>query len=87
MEYTWEKYEEKMLGLEAGWRHPSFDKIKKVLEEERDFSNSSVQIQEGEKCRKCAGSKTYTYQKQVRSADEGFTSFTVCFECNFQLVE
>ena len=70
-----------------GWDHPEFEPIKQLLHEETEFITQSVQIEEGIECTRCKGTQTYTYQKQVRRADEGFTSFTVCFTCNYQLVE
>ena len=69
------------------WKHEAFESIKALIEEETNFIAHSVQIEEGEPCVKCKGQRTYTYQKQVRRADEGFTSFTICFDCNHQLVE
>lgn len=39
------------------------------------------------KCKKCKSDKTLTNQKQVRSADEGMTNTTICFECGYQWSE
>ena len=41
-----------------------------------------IQIEEGiYTCKKCNCSKTYSYQLQTRSADEGMTTFIECSQC------
>ena len=41
-----------------------------------------IQIEEGiYKCNKCGCSKTFSYQLQTRSADEGMTTFIECSQC------
>lgn len=67
-----------------GWNHPIFDEYKKQLEEENDFiENPHVNIEEGViECNKCGSKKTFSYQKQVRSSDEGFSLFVNCINCN-----
>ncbi len=44
-----------------------------------DFITNPMEVSEGvEKCPRCGCARTYSYQKQVRSADEGFTTFCTC---------
>jgi DNA-directed RNA polymerase subunit M/transcription elongation factor TFIIS len=80
------------LGLPAhqtGWNHPAFDPFRHKLEEENSFiENPIADIAEGIiQCSKCKSSKTFSYQKQVRSSDEGFTLFVNCVNCNANWVE
>lgn len=67
-----------------GWNHPNFDKLKQTLEEEDDFiENPYSNIEEGViQCNKCNSKRTFSYQKQVRSSDEGFSLFVTCVNCN-----
>lgn len=85
---SWEDYERTFdPNQPTGWEHPAFNCIKNLVEEEINFLSESIHVEEGLKCQKCGSSKTYTYQKQVRSADEGTTSFTICFSCEHQTIE
>lgn len=67
-----------------GWNHPIFDKFRKQLKEEDNFiENPYTNVEEGViRCNKCGSFKTFSYQKQVRSSDEGFTLFVNCVVCN-----
>lgn len=73
----------------TGWNHPFFHKYRIQLEEEDKFvENPLVEIEEGViQCSKCKGKKTFSYQKQVRSSDEGFSLFVTCITCNSHWVE
>lgn len=55
----------------------------KTKQQERDdFITNPFTVEEGVmKCDKCGSKKTYSHQKQVRSADEGFTTFCYCVNC------
>ena len=72
-----------------GWNHINFSNIREKLKEENSFiENPIVDIEEGIiQCNKCKSYKTFSYQKQVRSSDEGFTLFVNCIECNSNWVE
>lgn len=72
---------------QVGWNHSVFDNIKRIMHEEVSFISESVQVESGFECKKCKSTKTYTYQQQTRSADEGFTTFTICFHCDRQMIE
>ena len=71
----------------SGWNHPAFDAIRRKVDDEYTFLRDSIHVMQGEPCRKCKETRTYTYQKQVRAADEGFTTYTICFRCNFVHIE
>jgi DNA-directed RNA polymerase subunit M/transcription elongation factor TFIIS len=59
------------------WNDPFFDPIRHVDDEE--FKINLEDVVEGVwTCKKCGCKKTFSYQKQTRSADEGSTSFIVC---------
>lgn len=74
---------------QVGWNHPNFDTIREKLKEENNFiENPVIDIAEGIiQCNKCKSFKTFSYQKQVRSSDEGFTLFVNCVDCNANWVE
>jgi DNA-directed RNA polymerase subunit M/transcription elongation factor TFIIS len=74
---------------ELGWNHPSLIHIREKVEEENKFiENPVVDIAEGIiQCGKCKSKRTFSYQKQVRSSDEGFTLFVNCVDCNSSWVE
>jgi DNA-directed RNA polymerase subunit M/transcription elongation factor TFIIS len=71
------------------WDNVFFSKIRDKIEEENNFiENPIVDIEEGIiQCNKCKSYKTFSYQKQVRSSDEGFTLFVSCVDCNASWVE
>jgi DNA-directed RNA polymerase subunit M/transcription elongation factor TFIIS len=71
------------------WAHPVFNSIRDKIEEENRFiENPVVDIAEGIiQCNKCKSYKTFSYQKQVRSSDEGFTLFVNCVDCNSSWVQ
>lgn len=73
----------------TGWDHPRFDPIREKIQEENNFiENPVIDIEEGIiQCNKCKSFKTFSYQKQVRSSDEGFTLFVNCVDCNANWVE
>lgn len=74
---------------QCGWNHPRFREMQQKLEEENNFiERPIVDIAEGiMQCSKCKSFKTFSYQKQVRSSDEGFTLFVNCVTCNSSWVE
>lgn len=74
---------------QIGWDHPNFTHLQQILEEENRFiENPITDIAEGIiQCSKCKSKRTFSYQKQVRSSDEGFTLFVNCVDCNANWVE
>lgn len=68
-----------------GWDHENFDKIREIVEQENSFLTKPIEISEGvEPCRKCKSLRTISVQRQVRSADEGFSLFVTCVDCEYQ---
>lgn len=69
---------------QLGWNHPTFDNHKRQIQEEEDFiENPYTNVEEGViQCSKCGSKRTFSYQKQVRSSDEGFSLFVNCVNCN-----
>ena len=63
------------------WQHPVFRKIKKQIETEDYFISNPLEIEKGVLICKCGSQKTISFQRQTRSADEGFTTFAQCIEC------
>lgn len=60
----------------------SFDDIRDKLEEQDKFTVCPFQVEEGiDECKKCGSKRTYSYQKQTRSADEPMTTFSQCTNC------
>jgi len=92
---NWKQREEqyfKQLNLPneyIGWNHPDLAYIREKIDEENKFiENPVVDIAEGIiQCGKCKSKRTFSYQKQVRSSDEGFTLFVNCVDCNSSWVE
>ena len=90
---SWLNYEQSFLEQAGspsapGWGHEAFDRVKRLIEEEERFIKNPIEIEEGVMpCHRCKSSRTYSYQKQVRRADEGFTTFCSCFECGSQWTE
>ena len=74
---------------QVGWNHPRFQSIRDKINEENNFiENPVIDIAEGIiQCNKCKSFKTFSYQKQVRSSDEGFTLFVNCVDCNANWVQ
>lgn len=47
-----------------------------------EYITSPVDVEEGVmQCNKCGSMRTFSAQKQVRSADEGFSTFCLCANC------
>jgi DNA-directed RNA polymerase subunit M/transcription elongation factor TFIIS len=52
------------------------------LKERDNFVSNPFTVEEGVmQCNKCGSKKTYSQSKQVRSADEGFSTFCMCANC------
>lgn len=64
------------------WNHPSYDDLEMMLKEQDNFAENPIEIVEGvETCRKCGSNRVFSYSVQVRSADEGYTTFCNCTKC------
>lgn len=66
------------------WNSPddTVEKAKRVIEEEDTFLSKPAELEEGVlECPRCGSTKTFSFTKQVRSADEGMTVFGICSKC------
>ena len=64
------------------WQHPEFDDIIFKQKEQDDFIVNPFEVEEGVlTCPKCSKSRTFSYSKQTRSADEPMTTFATCMNC------
>jgi DNA-directed RNA polymerase subunit M/transcription elongation factor TFIIS len=65
------------------WNNDEFEDEKKKQKEKDEFLTNPFEVEEGiEKCDRCGSKRTYSISKQVRSADEGFSTFSHCLDCN-----
>lgn len=61
------------------WDNPVFNPLKTIQEEEDYFTEFGFDVEEGiSECKKCGSKKVHSWTAQVRSSDEGYTSFFVC---------
>lgn len=75
------------------WKHPSFDSTESMLKERHDFITKPYEVEEGVlQCRAllkkgdrkgevCGSWKTFSFEKQTRSADEPMSVFAQCVAC------
>ena len=65
------------------WANDEFLDEKNKQKEKDEFLTNPFEVEEGiEKCDRCGSKRTYSISKQVRSADEGFSTFSHCLDCN-----
>lgn len=65
-----------------GWNHECFDEIVAALQEQDDFIENPFEVEEGVlECQKCGSKRVFSYSKQCRSADEGYSTFATCVQC------
>lgn len=66
----------------TNWSSTSWKDHLKAQKELDNFISMPLEVEEGvEKCQKCGSKRTFSKQLQVRSADEGFTTFCRCAQC------
>lgn len=64
------------------WNSQSWAQHKFAQQELDEFISNPPNVEEGVmKCQKCGSNRTFSSSKQVRSADEGFTTFCRCAQC------
>ena len=68
-------------GKQYIWKQPLFNEYRLKLEEEDYFQLNPVDFEEGVMECVCGSRRTISYQRQTRSADEGFTTFVRCVDC------
>lgn len=67
---------------QTGYNHKRFDEYRYIQQEEDKFATTPFEIEEGVlECGKCGSRRTFSFQKQTRSADEGATTFAQCIQC------
>ena len=74
---------------DLGWKHSALKEMQNMLVEQNDFIENPFAVEEGvleckarDKDGKLCGSKrVFSYQRQVRSADEPMTTFASCCQC------
>ena len=68
--------------VQSVWERNVFSKVRRSMKEQDQFLTNPYEIEEGVlQCAKCKSSRTLSYAKQVRSADEGTTIFAECIAC------
>lgn len=70
----------------VGWAHHNFDNITRNIKERDDFIVTPFEVVEGVLVCKCGSKRTYSYQRQVRSADEPMSTFAQCVVCKHSWV-
>uniref|UniRef100_A0A6C0H364 TFIIS-type domain-containing protein n=1 Tax=viral metagenome TaxID=1070528 RepID=A0A6C0H364_9ZZZZ len=71
------------------WNHPTFKQMQNMLDEQNDFIENPFAVEEGVlECKArdkngqvCGSKRVFSYQRQVRSADEPMTTFASCCKC------
>lgn len=66
----------------VGWRHHSFNVMAQRMVEQNDFIENPFEVEEGVHiCKKCGSKRVFSYNRQVRSGDEGTSVFCECVAC------
>lgn len=66
----------------VGWNNPTFSHLKHTQEEYDKYTKMPFDLSEGVlQCKKCKCKKIFSYQTQIRSADEPMTTICKCSEC------
>lgn len=72
-----------------GWKNVAFKQMQNMLDEQNDFIENPFAVEEGVlQCkardtdgRVCGSKRVFSYQRQIRSADEPMTTFASCCNC------
>jgi transcription elongation factor S-II len=72
-----------------GWKHLAFKEMQNMLDEQNDFIENPFAVEEGVlECKArdkngvvCGSKRVFSYQRQIRSADEPMTTFASCCNC------
>ena len=65
-----------------GLNSSKFETIYEEVAEKDNFLDNPFSVEEGVlECGKCGSKRTFSYSKQVRRSDEGFTTFCLCSNC------
>jgi DNA-directed RNA polymerase subunit M/transcription elongation factor TFIIS len=79
----------KIKEAKIGWDHDTYTEWQKVMREQDDFIENPFEVAEGvlecnnilKSGEKCGSKRVFSYTKQVRSCDEGCTTFATCCKC------
>jgi DNA-directed RNA polymerase subunit M/transcription elongation factor TFIIS len=69
------------------WEHPSYDKVRDRICEQDNFIENPFEVEEGVLQCRCGSKKVFSYCRQVKSSDEGTTSFAQCMKCGKKWTE
>lgn len=71
-----------VLKKKLGWNHSSFEKYKKIQQEQDEYTANPIEAEEGVvQCKKCKSMKVYSISVQTRAADEPMTTISQCTIC------
>lgn len=77
-----QKIEQDIVKNTLTWNSECWAELKQEQADLDDFITNPLQVEEGvETCKKCGSKRTFSKQLQVRSSDEGFTTFCACAQC------
>jgi DNA-directed RNA polymerase subunit M/transcription elongation factor TFIIS len=80
--YKFQQILDEVVNEKLGWKNPEFDDVMFKQREQDEFIIKPFEVEEGVlKCPKCSQSRTFSYSKQTRSADEPMTTFATCMNC------
>lgn len=79
----------KIKETKIGWDHDTYAEWQKIMREQDDFIENPFEVAEGvlecnnvlKSGEKCGSKRVFSYTKQVRSCDEGCTTFATCCKC------
>lgn len=77
------EYHEDIKEKKTGFELSVYSEYLQEIEETDEFLSNDLSVEEGAlQCPKCKSQKTFSYTKQVRSADEGTSVFAQCYNCS-----
>lgn len=78
-----------------GWDHSAFNEIQNRIDEQDGFIENPFQVEEGifqckaidkKTGKNCGSKRVFSYTRQVRSCDEGTSTFITCVQCGSKWV-
>ena len=66
------------------FENPLLDKAKQKFYTDMNIYKTRVEVEAGEKCRKCGSVETISVTKQTRSGDEISSIKIICLNCRFR---
>ena len=79
----------KIKEAKVDWDHDTYAEWQEIMREQDDFIENPFEVAEGvlecnnilKSGKKCGSKRVFSYTKQVRSCDEGCTTFATCCKC------